>query len=101
MKSRKNSRIWGKSVVSPRHAPVHTPVITMTNINKLKLELVPHAPYSPDLVPSNYFLFPNLKKWLGGKNFDKNEEVDTVDGYIEGLGNSHYKKGIEAIEHRW
>ena len=30
-------------------------------------ELVDHPPYSPDLAPSYYFLFPNMKKntWLG------------------------------------
>ncbi|KYN39316.1 Histone-lysine N-methyltransferase SETMAR [Trachymyrmex septentrionalis] len=26
---------------------------------ELKFKLLPHAPYSPDLAPSNYFLFPN------------------------------------------
>ncbi|CAH2089753.1 unnamed protein product [Euphydryas editha] len=26
-----------------------------------------------DLAPSDYFLFPNLKKWLGGKRVDSNK----------------------------
>ena len=30
-------------------------------------ELIVHPPYSPDLAPLNYFLFPNLKKHLAGK----------------------------------
>jgi histone-lysine N-methyltransferase SETMAR len=74
----------------------------MAKINELQFELLPHAPYSPDLAPSDYFLFPNLKKWLGGKRFANNEEVQSaVDGYFEELDYSHYKQGIEAIEHRW
>jgi histone-lysine N-methyltransferase SETMAR len=74
----------------------------MAKINELKFELLPHAPYSPDLAPSDYFLFPNLKKWLSGKRFANNEEVESaVDGYFEELDNSHYTQGIEAIEHRW
>ena len=32
-------------------------------------ELVDHLPYSPDLAPSDYFLFPNMKKQLAGKQF--------------------------------
>ena len=28
-------------------------------------ELVDHPPYFPDLPPSDYFLFPNMKKKLG------------------------------------
>src|SRR5436190_22178427 len=66
------------------NAPVHTSVIAVAKINELNFELLPHAPYSPDLAPSDYFLFPNLKKWLGGKRFANNEEVESaVDGYFE------------------
>ena len=36
---------------------------------------LPHPSYSPDLAPCNFFLFPNLKTWLGGKKFSSNEEV--------------------------
>ena len=44
------------------NASVHTSAIAMTNVNKLKFELLPHAPHSPDLIPSDYFLVPNWKK---------------------------------------
>ena len=50
-------------------SPVHTFVIAMNNINKLKSELLPHPLYSPDFTPSNYVLFPSLRKWFGGKKF--------------------------------
>jgi histone-lysine N-methyltransferase SETMAR len=74
----------------------------VAKINELKFQLLPHAPYSPDLAPSEYFLFPNLKKWLGGKRFADNEAVESaVHGYFEELDGSYYKQGIEATEHRW
>ncbi|CAG4985279.1 unnamed protein product [Colias eurytheme] len=74
----------------------------MAKTEELKFELLPHAPYSPDLAPSDYFLFPNLKKWLGGKRFASNEDVETtVNAYFEELDGSYYRRGIEAIEHRW
>ena len=67
----------------------------MAKINDLKFELMPHPPYSPDLAPSDYFLFPNLKKWLGGKRFADNEEViSAVNGYFEELDETVYKEGI-------
>lgn len=31
--------------------------------------------YSPDLALSDYFLFPSLKKWLGGKRYGTNDEI--------------------------
>lgn len=43
---------------------------------KIKFKLLPHAPYLPNLAPSDYFLFPNIKKWLNGKIFANNEEVE-------------------------
>ena len=83
-------------------APIHASVIAVAKINELKFELLPHAPCSSDLAPSDYFLFPNLKKWLDDKRFANNEEVEsTVDGNFEEPNSSHYKQGIEAIKHRW
>ena len=73
----------------------------MARINEFKFKLFPHAPYSPDLAPSDYFLFLNSKKWLGGQRFANNEEVESaVNGYFEKLDGFKYKQGIEAIEHR-
>ena len=31
--------------------------------------MFPHSPYSPKLVPNDYYFFPNLKIWLQGKRF--------------------------------
>jgi len=37
--------------------------------------ILPHSPYSPDLAPSDYHLFPKLKEHLGGMHFHTNHEV--------------------------
>ena len=34
-----------------------------------------HPPYSPDLAPSDFFLFPRMKRNLKGKCFQNLEEV--------------------------
>ena len=53
-------------------------------------------------ISSDYFLFPNLKKCLGGQIFANNKEVETtVYDYFEELDGFHYKQGIKAIEHHW
>ena len=68
------------------NALVHKSINAMAEINELKFKLLPYAPYLPDLAPSNYFLFLNLKKWLGGQRFANNEEVESaVNGYPGGL----------------
>ena len=77
-------------------------VITMAKINESKFKLLTYASYSPDLAPSDYFLFPNLKKCHGSQRFGNNEEIESaVNGQFEEHDDSHYKQGIKAIEHRW
>ena len=41
-------------------------------------DLVPHPAYSTDLAPSDFFLFPNLKKDIRGRYFRSEEEVVMV-----------------------
>ncbi|KAL7723768.1 hypothetical protein ACLKA6_017266 [Drosophila palustris] len=56
------------------NAPCHKSMKTMAKLNELGFELLPHPPYSPDLAPSDYWLFANLKKMLRGKRFRSNDE---------------------------
>lgn len=41
----------------------------MAKFNKLNYKLLSQSRYSPDFVPSDQFLFLNLKTWPGGKRF--------------------------------
>jgi histone-lysine N-methyltransferase SETMAR len=76
--------------------------ITMEKLHELKIELLPHPPYSPDLTPSDYWLFANLKKMLAGKKFRSNEVViNETDTYFETKNKSFYKNGIKMLERRW
>ena len=74
----------------------------MAKLNELSFELLPHPPYSPDLAPSDYYLFADLNKMLQGKRFYCNEEVITETyAYFEAKDKSFYKKGIKMLEKRW
>lgn len=57
------------------NAPSHRSIATMAKLSELRFELLPHPPYSPDLAPSDYFLFSNLKKHLQGKSYGSNDKV--------------------------
>ena len=67
---------------------------------KLKFELLQNLPYSPDLVPSDFFLFPNLKKWLGGQLFTLNEVITQTDAYFENLPKFCFLDGLKKLEKR-
>lgn len=84
------------------NAPCHTSKVTMAKLNELHFQLLPHPPYSPDLAPSDFYLFARLKQMLAGKRFRSNEEVTAeTEAYFEELDKSFYKKGIEMLERRW
>jgi hypothetical protein len=42
---------------------------------KHKMAVIPHPPYSPDLAPCDFFLFPKMKLKLKGRRFDAIEEI--------------------------
>ena len=70
----------------------------MAKLHELGYELHPHPPYSPDLVPSDFFLFADLKRMLAGKKFSTDEEVIAeTEAYFEDKEKSYYKNGIGKL----
>ena len=91
-----------KVLVHHDNAPPHRSVISAAKIYQLRYELLPHPSYSPDLAPSDFFLFPNFKRWLSGKRFNTNGEVIAeTTAYFEGLEKSYFSEGIKKLEGRW
>lgn len=84
------------------NASAHTSAVAMAKIHQCGFELVPHPPYSPDLAPSDFHLFPKLKKHLGGQRFSSTEEVvAAVTEYFADQDETFYQTGIMALQHRW
>ena len=46
------------------NAPVHTAKIAVEAAKRCSFRILPHPPYSPDLAPSDFYLFPKLKEEL-------------------------------------
>ena len=57
------------------NARPHTSIITKAKLEKLESNLLPHPPYSPDLAPSDFYLFGNLKRQLKGSSFRNRVEL--------------------------
>ena len=51
------------------NAPSHWASTTQETIDRGSIEVLGHPPYSPDLAPCDFFVFPTLKKILGGHQF--------------------------------
>ncbi len=55
------------------NVPVHTAMVIHKFLAKKRNKLLSHPPYSPDLIPADYFLFPKLKKELTGFTITQEE----------------------------
>ena len=43
------------------NAPVHNSILVTHYLTKMGIKTVPHRPYSPDLAPCDFLLFPKLR----------------------------------------
>jgi hypothetical protein len=43
-----------------------------------KITVCPHPPYSPDLAPCGFWLFPKIKLTMEGNRFDTVPEIETA-----------------------
>ena len=56
-------------------ASAHTAATTVAFLNESEVQLLPHPPYSPDLSPCDFFLFPEVKRRLKGTLFESAEDA--------------------------
>ena len=84
------------------NARVQTCKVAIDAVERNGYELIPHPAYSPDLAPSDFFLFPNLKKDIRGLHFRSDEEVVTaVEEWINGKNPDFFSSGLMALKHHW
>ena len=84
------------------NSPAHRSMIAVHTSMKCGFKILPHPPYSPDLAPSDFFLFPSLKKHLKGQRFHNNEDViSVVEEWFESHPKSYYTQGLLKVKERW
>jgi hypothetical protein len=65
-------------------------------------QVLPHPPYSPDMSPPDFDLFPKLKKPLRGNGFRRVGEVSNeVTRVIRRINNEGVLTGIQDLPKRW
>ncbi|KAJ7341216.1 hypothetical protein JRQ81_005068 [Phrynocephalus forsythii] len=84
------------------NAPVHTAQASVVTAHCLGYELLQHPPYSPDFAPSDFFLFPEMKKPLNGRRFDGREDVIfEVEQWFLSKVEEFYKEGLKQVKKCW
>ncbi|GFX50619.1 histone-lysine N-methyltransferase SETMAR [Trichonephila clavipes] len=84
------------------NARPHTSLVTRQMLLQLEWDTMPHPPYSPDLAPSDYYLFRSLQNFLDGKTFTSNEEVKNhLDQFFASKDQKFYERGIMLLPEIW
>jgi len=83
------------------NAPAHRALSTQKKLIYLGFLCLDHPPYSPDLAPSDYHLFPGLKKQLKGRHFSSDAEViAAAETWFDGLPSEFFFSGLQKLEQR-
>ncbi|XP_043660717.1 uncharacterized protein LOC122624974 [Drosophila teissieri] len=63
-----------------------TAFVVTNFLTQKKISVVPQPPYSPDLAPCDFFLFPLLKRELKGKHWESVENIQArVTRFLKGI----------------
>jgi len=78
---------------------------SLTNLKRVLLQqdnAKPHPAYSPDLAPSDYYLFRSMAHFLCGRSFSnvKDAEITCLE-FFSSKSKDWYLKGIQELSERW
>jgi transposase len=80
------------------NARLHLGKVVTDLLSKYKWKVLPHAPYSSDMSPLDFYLFPKLKETMHGHCFSSLEGVSAaVTRAIRGLKKSGTLIGIANL----
>ena len=79
-------------------APVHNSILVTDFLTKIVIKTVPQPPYSPDLAPCEFWLFPKLR----GCCHEALEEMkETVTKVIDALTQENFHRAFQILFERY
>ena len=80
------------------NARPHTCLVIRKKLLELGWAVMPHPSYSPDLAPSDYYLFRLLQNYLNGITFDSNEALkNELIQFVDSKNQNFYESGIMKL----
>jgi hypothetical protein len=87
--------------VSAKLVP-HSALSVREFLAKHSIPVVPYPPYSPDLAPCDFFLFPRLKSTLKGKQFQDVADIQlNTTRQLQAIPKQAYQTYTEKQKDRW
>ena len=101
---KKRPELWKNNSWLLHHdnAPAHSSLLVRNFLAKNNTLIMPQPPYSPDLAPCDFFLFPRLKRPMKRRRFATIEEIKTESlKKLKDIPKSAYEKCFEEWKKRW
>ena len=77
-------------------------LVTRQKLLRLDWEVMSHPPYSPDIAPSDYYLFRSLQYSLNDKTFNDDEAVKShLVQFFADKDQKSYERGIMKFPETW
>ncbi|GFO42761.1 transposase [Plakobranchus ocellatus] len=90
-----------KTTMQPPPPPTHTHTAKRTKewLERYRWNIIPHpAAHSPDLAPSDFHLFGPLKRHLGGKKYEHEDElIGEVRDLFSKLDANFFTQGMYSL----
>ena len=84
------------------NAPVHNSTPVKNYLTKMGIKTVPQPPYSPDLAPCDFWLFPKLKEKLRASRYETIEEMkEAVMKVIDTLTQEDFDGAFQKLLERY
>jgi len=75
LKEKRRGKVTNGVLFEHDNTPPHWALATQKKLAYLGFQCLDHPPYSPNLAPSDYHVFPGLEKQLKGHHFSSDAEV--------------------------
>ena len=84
------------------NAPAHHSILVTDYLTKMGINTVPQPPYSPDLSPCDFWLFPQRKENLRGCRYETIEEMkEAVTKVIDTLTQLDFDGAFQKLLERY
>jgi len=101
---RKRPGMWENQTWMLHHdnAPTHASLLIRSYLAKHQTSVVPHSPYSLDLAPAEFVLFPKRKTTFKGRRFKTIEEIrENAIREPRAISASAFQEAFQQWKKRW
>jgi len=101
LKKKRRGKVTNGVLFLHDNAPAHRALPTQKKLPYLGFQCLHHPPNSPDLAPSDFHLFPGLRKQLKSRHISSEaEDIDAAESWLDGQISEFFLSGLQKLHPR-